>query len=249
MSLPAGPAIILVNPQLGQNIGAAARVMANFGLSDMRLVAPRDGWPNPDAEPMSAGAFEAGVEARVFETTEAAIADLTLVLATTARPRDMQKPVMGAYDGAARLTAHKGQSGVLFGAEQSGLPNEAVVLADAILTYPVNSDFSSLNLAQAVGVFAHAWAAEVSGAEAQAKFEPVDGPASRDDLTRMFEHFEEELTRAGFFFPPEKNEVMRGNLRNAFIRGEWTTQEVRTFRGAVKALALGRGKARVDRKD
>ena len=243
------PAILLHQPQLGENIGAAARVMLNFGLTDLRVIAPRDGWPNPAAEPMSAGALEAGVTVTAFDSLEAASADLTYMLATTARPRGMAKPVLGAAEGAAEAAA-RAPCGILFGGEKSGLPNEAVALADAILTYPVNAAFASLNLAQAVGVFCHAWGALEGGkGKFDAAGDGLETPASRDDLVRMMEHFEEELDRAGFFFPPEKTVLMKINLRNAFIRAGWSEQEVRTFRGAVKALAIGRGKARIERKD
>lgn len=244
------PIIILHRPQLGENIGSAARVMLNFGLTDLRLVAPRDGWPNPAADPLSAGAFGAGVDVTVFETIEAAIADLGTVLATTARPRGMEKPVVDAAGGVAYIVERGLKTGILFGAENHGLPSEAVGLADAILTYPVNPSFASLNLAQAVGVFCAAWG---SNAGAIGRWEGekagVDVPAPKDDLIRMFEHLEEELERAGYFYPPDKTPLMKTNIRNAFIRGNWTTQEVRTFRGAIKALALGRGKARVVRDD
>lgn len=240
------PALILVGPQMGENIGAAARVMGNFGLSDLRIVAPRDGWPNPAADTMSAGALEQGVvTVSVFDTVEAAIADLNFLLATTARQRGMEKEVLTTGPAVERLKSMPVATGVLFGAEKSGLPNEAVALCDAILTYPVNNKFASLNLAQAVGVFAHAWA----NAEAGTAPEGLNPPASREQLVGMMEHFEVELERAGFFFPPEKKDVMIQNLRNAFTRTGWTEQETRTFRGAVKALALGRGKARIDRKD
>lgn len=240
-------AIVLVGPQMGENIGAAARVMGNFGLSDLRIVSPRDGWPNPAAETMSAGAFESGVvTATVFERLESALSDLSLVLATTARPRGMEKPVYDTAEAVSALTASDIKTGVMFGAEKSGLPNEAVTLADAILTYPVDMRFPSLNLAQAVGVFAHAWGAASNTVRPEG-FETETVPASRDALLGMMVHFEDELERAGFFFPPEKKDVMVQNLRNAFTRARWTDQEVRTFRGAIKALAIGRGKARVDR--
>lgn len=240
----ASSSIILVGPQMGENIGAAARVMGNFGLSDLRIVAPRDGWPNPAAETMSAGAFADGVVTpSVFETLEEAVADLNFLLATTARQRGMEKPVYTTMPAVGALKSHPGKTGVLFGAEKSGLPNEAVVMADAILTYPVNNAFASLNLAQAVGVFAHAFAAY----EGTPPPSGVEMPASREELIGMMQHFEDELDRAGFFFPPEKKEVMVQNLRNAFTRAGWTSQETRTFRGAVKALAIGRGKARVNR--
>lgn len=242
------PCFVLVAPQMGENIGAAARVMANFGLTDLRLVSPRDGWPNPAAETMSAGALPGIVQVAVFETVEAAIADCGFVLATTARPREMEKQVMGATEAAARARSSAVGSAVLFGAERTGLPNEAVTLADAILSFPVNPQFGSLNLAQAVALVAHAWAEGASDGP-PAGFWGVDAPATREELVGMMEHFEEELDRAGFFFPESKRAPMVQNLRNAFTRAGWTAQEVRTFRGAIKALALGRGKARVARAD
>ncbi len=243
------PAIILHTPQLGENIGAAARAMLNFSLTDLRLIAPRDGWPNPAAEPMSAGAFDAGVKVSVFDSLEAASAGLSRLYATTARPRGMEKPVLGPGEIGGDIRTRAGQVGVLFGGEKSGLPNDAVAVSDAILTYPVNPDFASLNLAQAVIVFAQAWGGTIG---LEGRFDGmggVDAPADRADLIRMFEHFEEELERAGYFFPPEKTPLMKDNLRSALVRANWTTQEVRTFRGAIKALALGRGKARIERGD
>ena len=247
------PVIILHEPQLGENIGAAARVMGNFGLTELRLVSPRDGWPNPAADTMSAGAFEAGgVAVGVFGTLEAALAGVSYVLATTARPRGMQKPVMGPREAAVMvqrigLQGGGARVGILFGAEKSGLPNEAVTLADAILTYPVNPAFSSLNLAQAVCVMAQAWGEIALGQPEYAAGDAMEPAASREELVGMLEHFEAELERAGFFFPPEKTPMMIQNLRNAFTRAGWSAQEVRTFRGAIKALAIGRGKARTER--
>lgn len=240
------PVILLHRAQLGENIGAAARVMLNFGLTELRLIDPRDGWPNPAADTLSAGALAAGVTVTVFDTIEAALADLELVLAATARPRGMEKPVVDA-EHAARLIEDQGlRSGVLFGAENHGLPSEIVGLADRIMTYPVNPDFASLNLAQAVGVFCASWGARSQQpGRWQGEKSGVDAPAPRQDLIRMFEHLEHELERAGYFYPPDKTPLMKTNIRNAFIRGNWTTQEVRTFRGAIKALALGRGKARI----
>jgi tRNA/rRNA methyltransferase len=244
------PAIILHMPQLGENIGAAARVMLNFGLTDLRLVQPRDGWPSASAEAMSAGALSAGVDVTVFDTLDAAMAGLTYAMATTARPRGMEKPVLSAPEAVTALRERGERCGVLFGGEKSGLPNEAVALCDAILTYPVNPGFASLNLAQAVGVFCHQWGAGAGlGGRFAGKAEGVGAPASREELIGMFEHFEAELERAGYFYPPEKTPVMINNLRNALIRAQWTQQEVQTFRGAIKALALGRGKARVKREE
>lgn len=242
------PAFILVAPQMGENIGAAARVMANFGLTDLRLVAPRDGWPNPAAETMSAGALPTVVSVQVFDTVDAAIADCGIVIATTARPRGMEKPVLGAAEAVQRIRSTSARAAILFGAERAGLPNEAVALSDAILSFPVNTAFASLNLAQAVALVAHSHAEAASSGPPE-RFEDVGEPASREELLGMMEHFEAELDRAGFFFPEEKRAPMVQNLRNTFTRAGWTAQEVSTFRGAIKALAIGRGKARVKRED
>ncbi len=240
------PAIILARPQMGENIGAAARVMGNFGLRDLRIVSPRDGWPNPAAETMSAGAFQTAVDVRVYDTLALAVEDLTYVAATTARPRGMEKPVFSARRGVEEIAARPPAScGVLFGAEKTGLLNEEVVVADAIMTYPVNPTFSSLNLAQAVGVFCHEWAARNEAAPQQ----PDNPPAPRGEVIGMIGHLEDELDRAGFFFPPEKKPVVLNNLANMFTRAQWTRHEVQAFRGAIKALALGRGKARITRDD
>ncbi|MEM9842365.1 MAG: TrmH family RNA methyltransferase [Pseudomonadota bacterium] len=246
----APPIILLHRPQLGENIGSAARVMLNFGLTELRLIAPRDGWPNPAAETLSAGALDAGLSVDVFDQVDAAIGDLGTLIATTARPRGMEKPVFNLNDGLDFIKARDLKTGILFGAENHGLPSDVVGLADAILTYPVNPEFASLNLAQAVGVFCAHWGTH-RGAIGRWAGEKVvvDPPAPKADLLRLFEHLEDELDRAGYFHPPDKTPLMKTNIRNAFIRGNWTLQEVRTFRGAIKALALGRGKARVPRDD
>lgn len=244
------PVIILAEPQLGENIGAAARAMLNFGLTELRVAAPRDGWPNPAAEPLAAGAFEAGINVTAYDSVEAACADVGYLVAATARPRGMEKPVTNAAGAVDWLKAQKTRTAVMFGNEAQGLSNDHVAICDAIMTYPVNRAFASLNLSQAVIVFAHAWG-EAAGQAG--RFEGIEAgvaePASREELIGMFEHFEYELDRAGYFYPPDKTPLMSRNLRNAFIRGQWTSQEVRTFRGAVKALAIGRGKARIKRED
>jgi tRNA/rRNA methyltransferase len=249
----ASPAVVLHTPQLGENIGAAARVMRNFGLTDLRLIQPRDGWPNPAAEAMSAGAFAAGVTAQVFESVEAAVSGLQFLAAATARMRGIEKRVTDAPELVRvikqRAQAGQGQAGILFGGEKSGLPNEAVAVCDVLLTYPVDPDFKSLNLAQAVCVLAAEWgrqAPETSATIATMRDASLQAPAPRDELLRMFQHFEAELERAGYFFPPEKTDLMKDNLRAALIRADWTQQEVQTFRGAIKALAIGRGPARTD---
>lgn len=236
------PAIILVKPQMGENIGAAARVMANFGLHDLRLVAPRDGWPNPKAEAMSAGAIKATGPVRVYSDTGGAIADCNVVYAVSARLRDMEKPVFGPVDGCAMLRGFSGnalKTALLFGAESSGLTNEDVTLCDGLITYPVNPAFSSLNLAQAVAVFAYEWAA---GRPELAAEMPISGIASKKDQIGLFEHLEAALLEAEFFYPPEKMGVMKQNIRNALTKAQLTEQEVRTFRGIVRILAQGRRK-------
>ena len=239
------PAVVLVNPQLGENIGAAARAMLNFGLTDLRLVAPRDGWPNPASEATAAGAIDLLTNAKVFETTAEAVADIKFLLAATARRRELEIPVIGTGDVGATLRAHQAggtQTGILFGAEKAGLKNEDVVLCNSILTYPINPAFHSLNLAQAVGVFSYIWGSS-EGAPLPAVFDAAPAEAaSREDLVRMFEHLEEELDKAGFFFPADKKTLMTRNIRAPFTRANMTAQEVRTFRGIIKALAKGRGR-------
>ncbi len=252
MSYSGFPAIILHAPQLGENIGAAARVMRNFGLTDLRLITPRDGWPNAAAETMSAGAFDAGVIVRVYGSMAEAAQGLTLLVAATARLRGIEKRVTDAAGAAeaAKTRVGQGGAGIVFGGEKSGLPNDAVAVCDLLMTYPVDPDFKSLNLAQAVAVFASAWGAlaqETAQTVAQARAAGLDSPAPRDEVIRMLEHFELELERAGYFHPPEKTPLMKDNLRAALIRADWTQQEVQTFRGAIKALAIGRGKARIAR--
>ncbi|MEM9601107.1 MAG: RNA methyltransferase [Pseudomonadota bacterium] len=242
------PAVILVNPQLGENIGSAARSMLNFGLTDLRLVAPRDGWPNPAADTLAAGALSVLETATLYETTDQAIADLNYVLAATARRRDIEVPVEGVDGIGSRLRAMEAdgtRTGILFGPEQSGLTNADVALADAILTYPVNPAFQSLNLAQAVNVFAFLYAA---GQGIPDTFDDaLSDVAPREDLVRLFDHLETELDEAGFFYPEAKKELMRHNIRAPLTRARMTEQEVRTFRGIVKALSRGRG-AHIERK-
>ena len=234
------PSIILVEPQLGENIGSVARVMLNYNLSDLRLVDPRDGWPNPSAIPMAAGAFDSGIYARVFESVEDAIMDREYLLATTARPRGMNKPILQPAPAIEKLPD---KAGIIFGGEQSGLSNTVVAIADAIVTLPVNPNFASLNLSMAVGAICFAWGQSKGS---KGRFETSsenarDRPANKKELLAMMGHLEGELEQAGYFFPPEKTEMMRQNLRNAFAKANWTEQEVRTFRGAIKALSKGRG--------
>ncbi|WP_084168721.1 RNA methyltransferase [Hellea balneolensis] len=245
------PAVVLVRPQLGENIGAACRCMLNFGLTDLRLVAPRDGWPNAAAEPMAAGAIDVLENAKVYESVGEAVADLKFVLAATARRRELEIPVIGTGDVGSTLKTYSREgtaTGILFGPEKAGLTNADVVLADAILTYPVNPAFQSLNLAQAVNIFAYIWAsAEDGGAPPDLFQKDISGIANREDLVRMFEHLEDELDDAGFFYPPEKRSLMSQNIRAPYTRARLTAQEVQTMRGIIKALSRGRGRGQTNR--
>lgn len=234
-----GPAIILVEPQLGENIGAAARAMANFGLTDLRVVKPRDGWPNPNAKASASGAEDIVAAAKLFQTAAEAVADLRFVFATTARSREAAKPVKGPKDAAAMLTAlgHRGEpTGILFGRERYGLSNDEVALADEILTLPVDPKRYSLNLAQAVLLVAYEWRnAAVGPALPFAGIEDLP-TAEKAELIRMFEHLESALDVAGFFRPPEKRQHMVLAIRAMLQRARLTDQEVRTFRGMIAAL-------------
>ncbi|HEY0917834.1 RNA methyltransferase [Devosia sp.] len=234
-----GPAIILCEPQLGENIGSTARAMANFGLWDLRLVNPRDGWPNERAVAAASRADHVIEKVRVFETTEAAIADLSLVFATTARRRDLQKPVLGPEQASRQLLAHiagGGGAGLLFGRERWGLYNEEVALADAIVTLPVEAAFASLNIAQAVLVLAYEWrrqsdlGAVLPFGDARADLAP------KQELIGLFEQLEEALDRAGFFTAPDKRPTVVNNLRAMLSRGNLSAQEVRTLRGVISSL-------------
>ncbi len=243
MNAPA-PSVILDHPQLAENIGSVARVMANFGLADLRLVAPRDGWPQPRAWATSSGAHWPLESARVFERLEDAVADLTLVLATTARPREAALPVITPREGAARAResiANDGKPGLLFGAERAGLQADDIALCQAIVTVPVDARFPSLNLAQAVAINAYEWRLAENAAPSE-KFVGLEPPADQAQVIGFYDHLETELDAAGFFHPPEKRPSMVRNLRAAFGRAGLSPQEVRTMRGVVTALAKGRGR-------
>jgi tRNA/rRNA methyltransferase len=233
------PAVILVEPQLGENIGAAARAMANFGLWDLRLVNPRDGWPNLHAERAASRADHVLEKVRVYGTLAEAIADLTLVYATTARSRDMQKDVLGPEAATAGLAAHiagGGQAGVLFGRERWGLYNDEIAVADAIVTFPVEPAFASLNIAQAVLLMSYDWRRHAEGGALPFTEPPESPPATKDQLIGLFEHLEAVLDTTGFFTSPDKRPSMVNNLRTALTRARLTAQEVRTFRGVVSSI-------------
>jgi len=241
---PAAPVIILNAPQLAENIGAAARVMANFGLSDLRLVNPRDGWPQERAWAAASGADWPLNAARVFERVEDAIADLQVVYATTARPRELQLPVLTprvAVGQLAQVGAEGQRAGVLFGGERAGLETADIALCQAVVTLPVDARFRSLNLAQTVAIVVYEWRMTQTDAP-PAAFRPGAPPADQAAMLGLYEHLEDELESSGFFHPPEKKPSMVQNLRAALARAGFSDQEVRTFRGVVTALSRGRGK-------
>ena len=240
----ADPIVILDRPQLAENIGAVARAMANFGLAELRLVAPRDGWPQDRAWAAASGADWPLNDAKLFATVAEAIADLQLVHAATARPRETRLPVLTPREGAAALRTAQAEglrAGLLFGAERAGLETMDIALCHAIVTIPIDPKFRSLNLAQAVVVNAYEWWTAES-AEAPTNF--IDDAPRADGamMTGLYGHLEDELERAGFFFPPEKKPSMQRNLRTALGRAGFTEQEARTFRGVVTALVKGRGR-------
>ena len=238
-----GPIIVLVEPQLGENIGAAARVMANFGLGRLRLVKPRDGWPNLHARRSASGADRILDDTTLFDTLAAAIADCTLVLATTARAHDQAKPVIGADAAAAFLAPHvaAGENvAVLFGRERYGLENEEVALADRMVTFPVNPAFASLNLAQAVAIIAYEWFKLTTAGALPFAMPHKSEAARKQQIQAFFANLERELDRIEYFRPLHKRATMLVNLRNIFARMQPTQQDVQTLHGVVMALSEGR---------
>lgn len=228
------PVIVLVRPQLGENIGKAARAMLNFGLTEMRLVAPRDGWPNPAAGPAAAGADIVLEHARVFDTLAEAVSDCANVYATTVRKRGVTKPVVTPEQAAAEIHAQPGRSAYVFGPERSGLETDDVALARAILTVPINPEFASLNLAQAVILCAYEWS---KGARLeQPTLEEILPPAPQEELEGLIGHFETLLGSTTYFFPEDRAAATRRTLRNMLTKPGWNALEVRTFRGVLSAL-------------
>ncbi|MFT3726261.1 MAG: RNA methyltransferase [Terricaulis sp.] len=243
------PAVCLVRPQMGENIGAVARVMLNFGLVSLRLVAPRDAWPNPKAEQVAVGADRVLKGARVEWRLEDALSDATLVVAATARPRGLEKPVWGPREAAEKLRAAIAAGErpvVMFGPEAAGMETEEIARADAILTLPVNPGFASLNLAQTVAVFAFAYAEARQVENVPSWFTSDSPPATQAELEAMFLHLESELEHGRFFHPDDKAPLMKRNLRALFLRARLTEQEARTMRGVIKALTIGRGGRKKD---
>ena len=239
----AGPVVILVEPQLGENIGMAARAMGNFALSRLRIVNPRDGWPNIAAQRAAAGADQILEQAELFDTVEQAVADLTLLFATTARAHDQAKPVVAPVEAAAEIVAHVGGgggAGILFGRERYGLQNEEVALANRIITFPVNPGFASLNLAQAVLLIGYEWFKRSTGGALPFAMPERSEPASQHQMQAFFDNLVRELDKVEFLRPREKRETMLVNLRNIFTRMDPTKQDMHTLHGVVMAIAEGR---------
>ncbi|ABE38974.1 TrmJ/YjtD family RNA methyltransferase [Rhodopseudomonas pseudopalustris] len=239
----AGPVVILVEPQLGENIGMCARAMGNFGLKRLRLVKPRDGWPNIAAQRAAAGADDILEQAELFDTVREAVADCTLLFATTARAHDQAKPVRGPEAAAQEIvtaTAGGATAGILFGRERYGLQNEEVALANRIVTFPVNPAFASLNLAQAVLLMGYEWFKHATQGALPFAMPERSEPASQHQMTAFFDNLVAELDRVEFLRPPEKRDTMLVNLRNIFTRMEPTKQDMHTLHGAVMAIAEGR---------
>jgi tRNA/rRNA methyltransferase len=232
---PDAPVIVLVRPQLGENIGKAARAMLNFGLTELHLVAPRDGWPNPSAGPAASGADDVLAKARVFETTAEAVADCAYVYATTVRKRGVTKPVLTPEAAAREVAGAAGRSAILFGPERSGLETSDVALARSIVTVPINPAFGSLNLAQAVIIVAYEWSKHRELAQPPLADELP--PAPQQELDDLVAHFEDLLEPKGYFRPPSRAAATRRTLRGLLTKPGWNHLEVRTLRGVLAALA------------
>ncbi len=238
--LTEGPAIILVEPQMGENIGMVARAMANFGLSELRLVNPRDGWPNERAQATASKADHVIEATKVYDTLEEAIADLNFVYATTARERDgfkpVRSPVVAAETLRAKFRAGEG-TGILFGRERWGLTNEEVALADEIVTFPVNPAFASLNIAQAVLLMSYEWMKSGMEDLSDVPFQAMEQTQStKEQLFGFFDQLEEALEARNYFHPPAKKPKMVDNLRAVLSRRAFTEQEISVLRGVISSL-------------
>jgi tRNA/rRNA methyltransferase len=231
---PHAPIIVLVRPQLGQNIGKAARAMLNFGLTELRLVAPRDGWPNPEAGPAASGADVVLERARVFAAVEEAIADCSTVYASTVRRRDLVMPVIGPEAMAEAIGGSKERSAILFGPERSGLETEEVALANAIVTVPINPSFASLNLAQAVILLAYEWSRQSALSQPPAReLEPI---APHGELDGLIRQLDDALVDKGYFHPPSRTQATRNTIRTIFTKTGWSSREIKAVRGIIRAL-------------
>ncbi|WP_265563292.1 RNA methyltransferase [Sphingomicrobium arenosum] len=231
------PVIVLVNPQLGQNIGKAARAMLNFGLTEMRLVAPRDGWPNPEAGPAASGADMVLDQAKVYDSTAEALADCSLVYASTVRRRDLVMPVVAPEEMAREIHANEGRTAILFGPERSGLEGSDVQLATKIVTVPINPEFGSLNLAQAVILLAYEWSRGAGEDLVQPTMKDAEPRAPMGELNALIDHLDGALDKAGYFFPPERAEATRTTIRTLLTKPGWSSREISAMFGIVKTLA------------
>jgi tRNA/rRNA methyltransferase len=228
------PIIVLVRPQLGQNIGKSARAMLNFGLTELRLVAPRDGWPNPDAGPSASGADVVLEQAQVFATAQEAVADCSTVYAATVRRRELVMPVIGPEDMAEAIAVSSERSAILFGPERSGLETEEVALANAIVTVPINPKFASLNLAQAVILLAYEWSKH--GELAQPPARELEPLAPHGEVEGLIGQVNDELDAKGYFHPPSRTPATKNTLRTIFTKTGWSSREVKAVRGIIRAL-------------
>ena len=228
------PILILVRPQLGENIGKAARAMLNFGLTELRLVAPRDGWPNPSAGPAASGADQVLADAKVYDSVAEATADCAHVYATTVRKRGVIKPVLTPEAAMAELRILPGKSAILFGPERTGLESDDVAIARTIITVPINPKFGSLNLAQAVMVVAYEWSK--GQALAQPPKVEEEPPAPQAELDGMIGQLDTMLGHAGFYFPPDKVPTIKRAIRTILTKAAWNAHEVRTLRGVLTAI-------------
>ena len=229
------PVVILVRPQLGQNIGKAARAMLNFGLTELRLVSPRDGWPNPDAGPAASGADSVLEQAQLFGTVAESIADCSTVYASTVRRRDLMMPVLSPGEMAAAIAASPGRSAMLFGPERAGLETDEVALANAIVTVPINADFGSLNLAQAVILLAYEWSKQT--ALVQPPVRDVEPLAPHGELDALIAQLEESLEAKNYYHPPERTRSTRNTIRSILTKAGWSSREIKAIRGIIRALA------------
>jgi tRNA/rRNA methyltransferase len=228
------PVIVLVRPQLGQNIGKAARAMLNFGLTEMRLVAPRDGWPNPDAGPSASGADAVLEQAQVFATTKEAIADCSTVFASTVRRRELVMPVVAPAEMADVIAVSAQRCAILFGPERSGLETEEVALAQSIVTVPINPEFGSLNLAQAVILLAYEWSKRTALAQPPAK--DLEPTAPHGELEGLIGQLDEALEAKGYFHPRSRARATKSTIRTILTKSGWSSREVKAMRGIIRAL-------------
>jgi tRNA/rRNA methyltransferase len=234
MTSERSPIVVLVRPQLGQNIGKAARAMLNFGLTELRLVEPRDGWPNPDAGPAASGADIVLEKAQVFTTLGDSIADCSTVYASTVRRRDLIMPVLSPEEMAVAIAASAGRSAMLFGPERAGLETDEVALANAIVTVPINPEFGSLNLAQAVILLAYEWSRKNALAQPPAK--NLEPPAPHGELEALVAQLEAALEAKGYCHPPERTRATKNTIRSIFTKTGWSSREVKAVRGIIRAL-------------